>query len=101
MPMMMAALSAYHAGISQIVMAGDPLAAETSALVDVVRRRYLPFTVLVPLEPAHAEALARLLPWTAAMSGAAARAFVCRDFTCLTPASSADEFASQLEKGAL
>jgi uncharacterized protein YyaL (SSP411 family) len=95
-PMMMAALSAYHAGMSQIVIAGDPAAAETRILMDVVRRRYLPFAVLVPLVPAHADALARLLPWIASMSAPAPRAFVCRDFTCLAPALSADELASQL-----
>ena len=67
-PMMMAALSAYHAGMSQIVIAGDPAAAETRILMDVVRRRYLPFVVLIPLVPSQADALARLLPWIASMS---------------------------------
>ncbi len=98
-PMMMAALSTYHAGISQIVIAGDRTAVATRALMDVVRRRYLPFAVIVPLAPAHAEAIGTLLPWTEAMARRAAQptAYVCRDFACLTPASSPDELAAQLD----
>jgi uncharacterized protein YyaL (SSP411 family) len=98
-PMMMAALSAYHAGMSQIVIAGDPAAAETRSLMDVVRRRYLPFAVTIPialLEGPRRAAIGRLLPWADAMMRDEPTAFVCRDFTCLAPALSADELASQL-----
>ena len=98
-PMMMAALSAYHAGMSQIVIAGDPVAAETRTLMDVVRRQYLPFAVIIPLadlEGPRRAAIGRLLPWTDAMIRDEPTAFVCRDFTCLAPTSSPDELASQL-----
>jgi len=93
-PMMMAALSAYHAGLSQVVVAGD----RSTALMDVVRRRYLPFSIVVPLLPEHAEGVARLLPWTEAMARRTDQpaAYVCRNFACLTPALSAEEFAAQL-----
>ena len=67
-PMMMAALSAYHAGISQIVVAGDPAASATRALNDVVSRRYLPFAITIPLVPSTRRSLTRLLPWTEAMA---------------------------------
>ena len=97
-PMMMAALSTYHAGMSQIVITGDRVAAGTRALMDEVRRRYLPFAVIVPLVSGHAGAIGTLLPWTEAMARRAEEptAYVCRDFTCLTPATSADDLASQL-----
>jgi uncharacterized protein YyaL (SSP411 family) len=96
--MMLAALSTYHAGMSQIVIAGDRSAEQARALMDVARRRYLPFAVTVPLVPTHWEAIGKLLPWTAAMALRAEQpiAYVCRDFACLTPASSPDELASQL-----
>jgi uncharacterized protein YyaL (SSP411 family) len=97
--MMMAALSAYHAGISQIVIAGDAAASPTRELLDVARRHYLPFAITIPLDPAHADGIARLLPWAEAMARRtdAPAAYVCRDFACLAPATSVDQFAAQLE----
>jgi len=100
-PMMLAALSTYHAGMSQVVIAGDPAAAETIALTDVVRRRYLPFAVVVPLsgrpQPKDG-AIARILPSAHAIVQSVSKptAYVCRDFTCLAPVTSADALASQL-----
>src|SRR4029077_16410654 len=93
-PMMMAALSAYHAGMSQVVISGD-----RSDFMDVVRRRYLPFAVIVPLAAEQAGAIAKLLPWTEAMARRAGTplAYVCRSFACQAPASSATELGAQLE----
>ena len=99
-PMMMAALSAYHAGMSQIVIAGDRGAPGTRVLMDVVRGCYLPFAVTIPLadlEGPRRATIQRLLPWAEAMIRDEPTAFVCRNFACLTPASSPDELASQLE----
>jgi uncharacterized protein YyaL (SSP411 family) len=104
-PMMMAALSAYHAGLSQIVIAGDPADAGTQALAGVVRSKYLPFAVTVPLtigaaqesgSPDAGSGIARLLPWTAAMARERPTAYVCRDFACQAPASTPGELAAQL-----
>jgi uncharacterized protein YyaL (SSP411 family) len=97
-PMMMAALSAYRARLSQVVVVGDPAAPATGALRAAVSRRYLPFAVTIPLVPEHAAALTRLLPWTDAMARRleTPAAYVCRNFTCLTPAISVDELTTQL-----
>ena len=97
-PMMMAALSAYHAGMSQVVVAGNPADHATVALRGTISRRYLPFAVTIPLVPEHAAALTRLLPWTDAMARRleTPAAYVCRNFTCLTPATSVDELVPQL-----
>jgi uncharacterized protein len=97
-PMMMAALSAYHGGISQIVVAGDPAAPATRALNEVISHRYLPFAITIPLVPEHAASLTRLLPWTDAMARRVetSAAYVCRNFACLMPATSADDLAAQL-----
>jgi uncharacterized protein YyaL (SSP411 family) len=97
-PMMMAALSAYHAGVSQIVVAGNPADDATVALRETISRRYLPFAVTIPLVPEHVAALTRLLPWTEAMARRleTPAAYVCRNFACLTPATSVDELVPQL-----
>jgi uncharacterized protein YyaL (SSP411 family) len=97
-PMMLCALSSYHAGVAQIVVAGDPSLAATGALWQVIRHRYLPAAVVVPLAPQSRTALITLLPWTQPMTprGAAA-AYVCRDFSCQVPATTAEELAAQLE----
>ena len=54
-PWMLAALSNYHTGTPQLVIAGDPSSADTQALQEVVRHRYLPTTIVVPLVPAQRE----------------------------------------------
>ena len=108
-PMMMAALSTYHAGMSQIVIAGDRAAGGTRALMDVVRRRYRPFAVIVPLgtrdlgseirDPqSGSSTVARLLPWTDAMARRVDRptAYVCRDFVCSLPVTGAEALTDQL-----
>jgi uncharacterized protein YyaL (SSP411 family) len=97
-PMMLTALSTYHAGMPQVVIAGEPGAADTRALTDVVRSRYMPTAVVVPISEAHRPALARLLPWTntLVMREGKATVYVCRDFACQLPATSAAELEAQL-----
>jgi hypothetical protein len=99
-PMMMAALSTYHAGMPQIVIAGDRGGADTRALIDVVRRRYLPTAVVVTVDGARRDDLARLLPWIAAMQprDGRAAAYVCRDFACQMPATSPSQLEEQLAR---
>jgi len=98
-PMMLAALSSYHAGMPQIVIVGDRAAADTAALLQVVRTRYLPTAVLVSVVPGHREATARLLPWVASMRerDGRATAYVCRDFACQSPTNSPEELEAQLD----
>jgi uncharacterized protein YyaL (SSP411 family) len=93
-PMMMAALSAYHAGMSQIVVRGD-------AMRDVIRRQYLPFAITLPLgnveDSSHSD-LVRLLPWIEPMVARADDpiAFVCRNFVCEAPVTSPRELEAKL-----
>ena len=58
-PMMLGALSTYHAGLRQLVVAGDDPG--TRALLGVTRRRYQPNSIVIRLDPTHRETLARLL----------------------------------------
>jgi uncharacterized protein YyaL (SSP411 family) len=94
-PMMLAALSAYHAGTPQLVVVGEPGATDTRALHDVVRRRYLPTAVVVPLKTAERSRMSELLPWTASMKAIDGRAtaYLCRDFACESPKTDTGDLA--------
>jgi uncharacterized protein YyaL (SSP411 family) len=96
-PMMMAALSAYHARLSQIIIVGPREQAE--GLLREVARTYLPFAVVVPVEPGERQAaLARALPFVESMHMRDGRptAYVCRDFTCGEPATDASSLRERL-----
>jgi uncharacterized protein YyaL (SSP411 family) len=97
-PMMLAALSTYHAGVSQLVIVGDPDEKETRAMTHEANQRYLPAMVTVPVVPRHRDRLAHALPWIAAMHprGGAPTAYLCRDFACQMPATSAGMLRDQL-----
>jgi uncharacterized protein YyaL (SSP411 family) len=97
-PMMLAALSTYHSGIPQVVIVGDRGSDQTRALLDVVRRRYLPTAITVPVHATSRERLERQLPWMAAMQerDGRATAYVCRDFTCQAPATDREDLDRQL-----
>jgi uncharacterized protein YyaL (SSP411 family) len=98
-PMMMCALSAYHAGVRQIVVVGDRDLAATRALHSTAFRRYLPFSVFVAAEPgAQQDELARHLPFVGAMGPVEGRptAFVCRGFTCERPVTDPGDLAALL-----
>ncbi|MBA3886205.1 MAG: thioredoxin domain-containing protein [Acidobacteria bacterium] len=99
-PMMLCALSAWHAGHSQIVIAGAPSTESTAALKRELARHYLPFGIVVPLAPGPGQtALAQLLPFVETMSvrDGAAAAYVCRDFACQAPVTEADALNRELQ----
>ena len=99
LPMMLAALSMYHAGMSQIAIVGPPDRDDTRSLLDAVHRLYRPFSVLVTIrqEPPRV-GLAPLLPWTTplTMRHGRATAYVCRDFVCNEPATSVEDLTKVL-----
>jgi hypothetical protein len=97
-PMMLAALSTYHAGMPQVVIVGEPAQADTVVLLGLVRQTYMPNAVIVPIREEHRQELSRLLPWTTdlRMRDGRATAYVCRDFACQVPTSSPEELARQI-----
>ena len=98
-PMVMAALSAWHSPGAQVVVVGAPDAPRTRELLAETARHYRPFSVVVPVAPGEAQArLASLLPYVAAMTAGpdGAAAYVCRNFTCQAPVSSAEALATAL-----
>ncbi|MGH9411756.1 MAG: thioredoxin domain-containing protein, partial [Vicinamibacterales bacterium] len=85
-PMMLAGLSAWHAGISQVVVVGDRDGART--LLGAIAERYLPFAIVIPVEPGERQSrLGASVPVLGSMAqrDGRATAFVCRDFACRAP----------------
>ncbi len=99
-PMLAAAVSAYHARAAQIVVVGERAHAGTVALRRRVAARYLPFAVRVNVEPGEAQAaLGEMLPFVAPlrMRGGNATAYVCSNFACQEPTSDPDVLEKQLD----
>ena len=98
-PMMLCALSAWHAGYTQVVIAGTRTAADTAALRAELARHYLPFAVVLPVEPgAGQHALGSMMPFIASMTprDGRAAAYVCREFTCRQPVSDPRQLEAEL-----
>jgi len=100
-PMMMAALSTYHAKVAQVVVVGSRNDPGTQALMKELASKYDPFAVIVPVEPGQRQAeLARMLSFIGAMDqrDGRATAYVCHDFTCTDPATDAAGLAERLSR---
>jgi uncharacterized protein YyaL (SSP411 family) len=98
-PMMLAALSTYHAGVHQVVIVGEHDAADTRALEDVVRRRYRPSSIVVAVAPSDVQRVSVLLPWISSMKAQNGRAtaYVCRNFACEAPMTDAGALGRLLD----
>ena len=99
-PMMLAALSAYHAGTPQLVIVGEASHQGTRALHDVLRRHYLPTAIVMPLTPDEHDKISALLPWTATMKAVDGRAtaYLCRNFVCEAPTTDAGQLERLLDR---
>ena len=84
----------------EIVIAGKPRAQDTQAMLDAVRRSFLPNRVLL-LRPqgAGSGAIAAIAPYTKDMKadGGRATAYVCRNFSCAKPVRTVDEMLGLLK----
>jgi uncharacterized protein YyaL (SSP411 family) len=98
LPMMLSALSTHYIGIPQVMIVGGPERSDASGLWSVVRRHYLPTAVVAFIDESHRQVLSRLLPWTEPLRARDGRAtaYLCREFACEVPATSADELENQL-----
>jgi uncharacterized protein YyaL (SSP411 family) len=99
-PMMAAALSATVAGVQQIVIATseNTKGGEVSELERTIAGKYLPFAIALTVGGEGQRSLAERLPFVAAMrpvAGAPA-AYVCRNFTCHQPATTAAALTEEL-----
>src|SRR3954471_24213684 len=94
-PMMAAALSAYIAGLQQIVIV-EGIGADL--LRRAVAVRYRPFAVVLAVRKEQQAAISRVSPFVSAMQpvNGAAAAYVCRDFACRQPVTTAEELDREL-----
>ena len=85
----------------EIVIAGERESDDTQALVEAVRDRYDPFTVVLHRPPGDDPPIATLAPFTESQTPVEARAaaYVCRDFACEAPTTDPDALRRQLARG--
>jgi uncharacterized protein len=97
---LLAALDFHLATPQEVAIIGEPMAADTHALLDVVRERYRPNTI-VALRAPHDDAAAAddaipLLADRDAIDGRAT-AYVCRRFACRQPVTEPAALRAELE----
>jgi uncharacterized protein YyaL (SSP411 family) len=90
--MMLAALDISVGPSFEIVIAGDPEAEDTQAMLDAFRKLHIPQAVILLRPPGEAPAITKLAPFTAAQLpiDGKATAYVCRNFTCKQPTTDID-----------
>jgi uncharacterized protein YyaL (SSP411 family) len=97
--MMLTALDYLHGPTREIVIAGNRDDAGTKALIDEVRRGFLPNKAVLLKPPGkEGEEIASLAPYTREMSmrDGRATAYLCENFTCLAPITDAALLAKEL-----
>jgi uncharacterized protein len=97
-PLMLAALSAWHARHSQVVVVGDSREAQRD-LLSQLARVYQPFAIVIPVTTGSSQqALADRMPFIKDMTprGGRGAASIFRGFACQQPASSVEELRAQL-----
>lgn len=90
----MAAVDFAFSPSSEIVIVGDPLEADTQAMISTIQSRYAPNTLLI-LYPsgaagAEVEAIIPLVQGKIALGGKAT-AYVCENFSCRSPTTELEE----------
>jgi uncharacterized protein len=98
-PMLLCSLSAWHAGIEQVVLVGQPETDTMRRMQQELAARYRPFAIQLPVVPGpRQQALAERLDFVRAMSaGGKAAVYVCRDFTCHRPVGDPRDLATLLD----
>jgi hypothetical protein len=96
------ALDFYLRKPQEIVVVGDPDAADTQTLLQTIHAYYLPNRILVQLDPQRLDADLDTLPLLREiMAGKTqvegkATVYVCHNFACSLPMTTADELARYL-----
>ncbi len=99
-PQMLAALDCYLGPNRQIVIAGDPRAGQTQALVRAARSRFLPRSVILLADFDGARnPLAAYVPELREMTeiGGQPAAYVCENYACQLPTADVEKFIELLQ----
>jgi uncharacterized protein len=100
MPAMMSAYDALTSVQKQIVIAGEPQAADTRQMLDLIWQRYLPNSILMLADQgAGQQELARKLSFMANMrpKDGKATAYVCQNYICNLPSNDPEVIAHLLD----
>jgi uncharacterized protein YyaL (SSP411 family) len=100
MPQMAVALDYALSKPMEIVVAGEPGAEDTEALLRVVRQRFLPHAVVLEADGGpHQQQLAKWLPFLSSIGrqNGRATAYVCENYACNLPVTSPEELAKLLQ----
>jgi len=103
MPQLLVAMEFAAHAPRHVVVAGDPVAADTRALLDEVARRFLPHDdVLLKPDGDDGARLAAVVPFTAPLVaiGGRATAYVCVDRACRLPVTDPGAFGERLDEPA-
>jgi uncharacterized protein YyaL (SSP411 family) len=97
-PMMAAAFSAFAAGLQQVVIVGGDVPPGDRRLAQVVGRHYLPFALTLTPTAAQQASIEAALPAIGSMRAVNGQptAYVCRDFVCQAPVTTADDLEQAL-----
>jgi uncharacterized protein YyaL (SSP411 family) len=101
MPRMLVAMDLAAGPVRHVVVAGDPEAADTRALIREYERSFLPRDLLLVADGAErSRRLADLAPFAATLTpqGGRAAAYVCVDQTCRLAVTDAREFGALLDE---
>jgi hypothetical protein len=93
------ALDFYLGPTQEVAVIGDPVEPSTAALLGAVCLRFRPDTIVVTLSPSDSSALSRLpLFLDRPQLGGLATAYVCRNFTCSPPVTTAEVLEKLLDQ---
>jgi uncharacterized protein YyaL (SSP411 family) len=95
----LSALDAYLASTKEIVIIGDPQAAATQTLLEMIYGHYLPNKVLVVTRPDQVEGLSQRVPLLVGRTqiDGAATAYVCENYACQLPVTEPEALLNLLE----
>ena len=96
---MLMALQFAMYGSKEIVIAGDPQADDTKAMLQIVRSSFLPQAVVVLNPQGREEEVKRRLPFTEGKSAKdnKATAYVCENYACLAPTTDPEKLQEILQ----